>query len=540
MFNILIVDDDYLFRSYLKNYIDYEKINCSVCYEAENGKIALDVIKNEPVHIVITDMSMPVMNGVQLISEAKRLKNELVFIALSGFEDFEYVKESMKNGAIDYILKHRISEDYLIDILVKAKKQLNVSNVSIKTDNFEHYQKNLRVEFVKHLLLEGFSDKEQANKLLEQILPGINPSGIKLLLMEIDNFKTLEKKWSTPKQQNYFITQVIDICQHILDDMLPGIVAHIENSRIVILFSDDAISEKIHFANTNKIISRIKNSIKKFLNITCCVAVSSICRDITKLENYYQEVLEKMKLKFYMGYDGVFFENPPIEKCGELNHGDIDLSEIRSWLFNYSFNKIQEKLEEIYSIFYEKRCEQEVVMAVSFELIGILVATCHEFVINVENLYIDGNIPYTQIQEADTFQQIKTTIISLYERAFEQIRIRELPPEYSEITRKTILYLFSNYMNAISLDDVAGYIGVNNAYLSRIFKKDTGRGFIEYLNMFRIDISKRMLMDGREKLKDIASKAGFSSYNYFFKIFKEITGLTPQEYRNANNNSLKI
>lgn len=536
MYNILIVDDDYLFRSFLRNFIDYEKHNCSVCYEAENGQIALEIINKEAVHIVITDMSMPVMNGVQLIRKAKHLKKEIVFIALSGFEDFDYVKESMKNGAIDYLLKHRISEDYLIEILKKAQKQLDESKVSIQTDNFENYHRNLSAEFIKHLVLEGASDKEQANKLLEKIMPGINPARVTLLLMEIDNFRILSKKWDTPKQQNYFTTQVIDICQHILDDMLPGIVAHIENNRIAIVFSNDSeVSEKSLFEKTNQIINRIKNSLKKFLNITCCIAVSSICGDISKLDDYYREVSEKMTLKFYEGHNKVFFENPPAEKCHTLNVGDINLSGIKFWFSNYNFDEIRELIEKTYIVFYEERCSPKVVMAASFELIAIVVATCHDFMINIEELFMDGNIPYIKIQEAETFEQIKSTILSLYDKIFEQIKRRKLPPEYSEVTKKAILYLFSNYMNAISLEDVAGFIGVNNAYLSRVFKKETGRGFIEYVNMFRIDISKRLLLNDREKLKDIATKSGFTSYNYFFKIFKEITGLTPQEYRNANS-----
>lgn len=345
----------------------------------------------------------------------------------------------------------------------------------------------------------------------------------------------MSNRWDTPKQQNYFMSQVIDICQHILDDMLPGIVANIENNRIVILFSNDyEVSEKSLFEKTNQIINRIKNSLKKFLNITCCIAVSSICRDISKLDEYYHEVTEKMKLKFYEGHNKVFFENPPAEKCHTLNVGDINLSGIKLWFSNYNFDEIRELIEKTYIAFYEKRCSPEAVMAVSFELISIVVAACHDFMINIEDVAIDGNMPYITIQEAETFEQIKSAILSLYEKTFEQIKRRKLPSEYSEVTKKAILYLFANYMNVISLDDVAGFIGVNNTYLSRVFKKETGRGFIEYVNMFRIDISKRLLLNDREKLKDIAAKSGFVNYNYFFKIFKEITGLTPQEYRNAH------
>ena len=105
MYKVLIVDDEILARAGIKALIDWEKYGFSVIGEASNGQIAFEKIKEMKPDIVITDIKMPVMNGIDLIRATKKISQEISFIVLSAYNDFEYVKEAMKEGAKDYILK---------------------------------------------------------------------------------------------------------------------------------------------------------------------------------------------------------------------------------------------------------------------------------------------------------------------------------------------------------------------------------------------------------------------------------------------------
>jgi two-component system response regulator YesN len=106
-------------------------------------------------------------------------------------------------------------------------------------------------------------------------------------------------------------------------------------------------------------------------------------------------------------------------------------------------------------------------------------------------------------------------------------------PEYDEVTQKTIEYVYRNYHKDLSLSDIADYIGVNSSYLSRKFKKDCGKGIIEYLNTIRIEQAKLLMENGCKKVKEIALDVGFYNYNYFFKVFKDSQGMTPLEYEKS-------
>ena len=124
MYSILIVDDDTVFRTRMKSLLDWEKAGYTIIDEARNGKEAIEKIEAFEPDIVITDISMPIINGVELIDYVKRFKNNTSIIALSGYNDFHYVRSSLKNGAEDYLLKNQLSIEKLLDVLDSAVKRL--------------------------------------------------------------------------------------------------------------------------------------------------------------------------------------------------------------------------------------------------------------------------------------------------------------------------------------------------------------------------------------------------------------------------------
>jgi two-component system response regulator YesN len=131
---------------------------------------------------------------------------------------------------------------------------------------------------------------------------------------------------------------------------------------------------------------------------------------------------------------------------------------------------------------------------------------------------------------------IKEWLINSYRKLIRLMELYEIDSSYSEYTKKTIKYVNRNYSKDISLSDAAEHIGVSSSYLSKIFKEDYGRGFNEFLNMVRIRSAKALLENEAMSLKDIADEVGFNNYHYFFKVFKNMVGITPVKYRKDINN----
>ena len=126
MFQTLLVDDDFLVRSYLKTLDSWEKAGYEVVRDVQDGEEALEVMNQEKIDIVVTDISMPLMDGIELIKAVKKNWPEVSVIVLSCHDDFEYVKEAMRLGADEYILKNTLDENSLLEVLEKAKAQIEV------------------------------------------------------------------------------------------------------------------------------------------------------------------------------------------------------------------------------------------------------------------------------------------------------------------------------------------------------------------------------------------------------------------------------
>lgn len=175
MYQILIVDDDQNYRYAIRSILDWDTLGFAVKDEAINGRQALRKLKEESFDLVITDMSMPLMNGVELIKEAKALFPDLVFLALSAYDDFEFVKESMKSGAADYILKYEMNEEEFRSVICNIKERLDkrrkegkvrefLGNKSLNRSEIKRSVLFMQENYSRHITLQEIADHVGLNK----------------------------------------------------------------------------------------------------------------------------------------------------------------------------------------------------------------------------------------------------------------------------------------------------------------------------------------------------------------------------------------
>jgi two-component system response regulator YesN len=164
------------------------------------------------------------------------------------------------------------------------------------------------------------------------------------------------------------------------------------------------------------------------------------------------------------------------------------------------------------------------------EMINILNRVAREMSIDIGRIYSDADIPYDEMKKYETITDVKQWILDIFLKFIDLIEVYQIKTDFSENIQKSVEYIHKNFKRNISLNDVAEYIGVSSSYLSRTFKEECGKGFVEYLNFIRVEYVKRLIEDGNGRLKDIIVEAGFNSYTYFFKVFKSMMGMTPAEY----------
>jgi two-component system response regulator YesN len=359
----------------------------------------------------------------------------------------------------------------------------------------------------------------------------IDTRNLIVIAAEIDDFHFLQERLNV-KGIEKLISSFIDISTEILKDMGKAVISNIEDEKFIIIFSLGSMRSKLEIHNyIIAAIDRIKASIKRYLNITASFSISSPIDSIVSLSGCYKEAEKALEDKFYKGKDTILqgkLESKPEDEIFNLNINDE--KNIISCLKSIDRKNLQMYIDTLFNKIVLYKMSQRAIRMVCAELINIVNTVARESGIDTKLIYQDDEIPYDEMKKYETISEVELWILKVYEKFLRLMEVSSINPDYAEPTKKAIEFIRKNYRNNISLNDAADYTGVNSSYLSRVFKKDCGRGFNEYLNYVRVEQAKLLIQSGNNKLKDIVKNVGFNNYTYFFKVFKDFIGMTPQEY----------
>jgi two-component system response regulator YesN len=533
MIKVMIVDDDSIARTNIKILIDWEKNGYEICAEAMNGEEAIQLIAETRPQIVITDMSMPVMDGITLIDHLSKNHPQTKVVVLSGYQEFDYVRKSMKYGAVDYVLKHTLNAQVLLEILNAAREKLmeelsEQARKSMLEEQINESKTLLRQKFISELVLGTVSDKDEITRKIADLKLEIECRNLAVILFEIDDYNAICEKFSSI-EINKLISSVESISAEILKGDVKAVVSHLQDGKFVIVVSFGNIRSDLHIYNfIITTISRIRSSIKRYLNITACFSYSKTFIDIADIRKYFREAEIALQDRFFRGKDQIIDRS----RCAGLYNGyiNLELAEEKSIieaLKARDHNKIEECLDKVFSKIIVNKLSYNSVQMICAELINIVNRVARETDIDIKKVYSDKDIPYDSMRKMETLIEMREWIFRSYTRLADIIGEIKANDNYSEYTKKAISYIQKNYTQNVSLNEAAEHIGISSSYLSRVFKEDCGIGFVEYLNNIRVGYAKQLIETEGLKLKDVAKRVGFNNYTYFFKVFKDVLNVTP-------------
>lgn len=536
MLKVLIVDDNAHSRTELKTMIDWECHGFYISGEASNGMNAIQLMEQELPDIVITDMNMPILNGVDLIDYIEKNCAHVQVVALSAYDDFEYVRQSMKKGAIDYVLKHRLNASVLVDILKAAANNISRERnqhewIAGIAEELSLSKAAMRQEFLRKLLTGSLTDRDEVIEQFGSLDIPLDMDNLIVTVAEIDDFPFIEEKY-TPREVDVFIRTFLNISEEIVQDWEKSIILHMTQGKFAMIFSLSQTYSKMYVYNRlYDVLNRIRSEIKKFLNITASFGASNICRDLLLLHRAYRDAENSLRNKFFKGKNGIFIENTNNKSEHVMFSLDIRAEkEIYTALRNLDEEGVTKRIHEVFEMIKSSRLERKSTQMICAELVHIASKVCKDTGIEMASLYASQDIPYTMIQKYETLMDMKEWVLGLYLKLIDLQKRMKFDHSLSKVTRKAVEFIHQNYDKNISLTEAAEYVGVSSSYISRLFKEECGVGFAEYLNQIRVERAKLLIENGEMKLKDIVSRVGFNNYNYFFRVFKEIAGMTPLEY----------
>lgn len=501
--NILIVEDEFIMRQGMKHMLEWEKEGFTIVGEATNGQEALELIDTLKPHIIISDIVMPILNGVDFSKIVQEKYPDIQIIILSSYDNFEYVKDTFLNGAIDYILKPTLNPNELLITLNKAVDK--IPGLELVKNEDIYYS-----DLIERYLL-GFDSKLETNKFIE-VFPDtcFRIYGINLKHVFGKNKKAINKM--KVKIEELFITnKSYSYVKLIIND---EILLYIINYKIS---EDKDIIKQIKMYTENNLL--VQENV--FFIITPKFDKLYKIKDI-----YNEKFLLYLSQKFY--YKNEFL----------LNTNDIDLKDkISKFDFNEFSNLIKIKKFNIAINMIKDYINYAIDVRIDeYKIKNLIKNLLYNFIVSLEAYEIETDElrqKYFKIIDEvaysyDFIEEVNKIVLELKDIIYKNINVEE------ERIIEILEYINGHYDKPIELSDISKAFNFNYYYLSFYFNNHCKEGFSEYLNRIRVEKSCELLKENKFYVSEISSMVGYSDHSYFCRVFKKITGYTPSNYRSIN------
>lgn len=535
MLKVFLVEDEMIIRNGVKNNIPWEQEGFTFVGEAGDGELAWPLIKQTKPDILITDIRMPFMDGLELSGLVRKELPDTKIIILSGYSEFDYAKQAINLGVANYLLKPISGEK-----LLEAVKQ--VADI-------------IREERAQALLVEQYRQENQENikiekiRLFEQIVAG-SATTREIL----DRGELLELDLAAP----FYTVLLLKLVDS--GESMDSSAQVMEASEKV----DEAIMQKPEFFAVERGLEGLAILMKSEEELQAGVQLESLEKEIQEILAQYPEVsyfggagetVQRMRdiRRSYVGASKAFASRFFMEKNRFLTVEQISEQKPAGMkdmsLKSVDASKINRKLVED---FLKSGLEEETKNFVEeyFRNIGRenyeSLMFCHYLIVDMnlcashflESIGIDPSLLPAQCRDVGEFAdslQCEEGMIAYVTKLFtETIRLRDNSSrnKYLELitaAQKIILENFQN--NEFSMNQAAAMVNLSPGYFSTLFRQETGMSFVEYLTGIRLEKAKALLMCTNMRSSEIAYEVGYKDAHYFSYIFKKVCGCTPKEYR---------
>ncbi|TBL78960.1 response regulator transcription factor [Paenibacillus thalictri] len=525
---VISVDDEWLVRNHLRSLIDWERLGFTLCGEAGDGAEALELIRELQPHLVIADMNMPGMGGVELVRHISEMYPQVRIIALSSYDSYDYVRGSLHYGAMDYLLKHSLTPEALIQVLGRVKEKMSEELAQINARERERLKWEaagpaVSQSYLKELLI-GAGTPEARRKYVEyfQDMPyGRDGQQHVLFLMKLIHFDSLPLRMNE-QELTLFIRSVTDMAMQIVADA--GCAVYLERGSFGVLFSlENERSEYGMLQRVEAKKSRLEKSLELYFNSAGIVLGSAMFDSIAAISVQFTEL--RSRLDELQGY------KPKAERHGGAPASLVTLNQEKELLAAAEACDAAETSRIVKEIV--KACAaneaafRRGAASVSAELIQLAVKIAQKAGMDAEWIFQEMKAGLSAPKNG---QELERNLQALFARLIEELSLHQTSARYSRYVAQAVRIIQQRYSEGITLEETSEELHITPSYLSRLFKEETGATFTEYVTAYRIDRSAQLIRTRACSVKEIYQLVGFNSYSYFIKLFKEHMGETPHVY----------
>lgn len=526
MYSVIIVEDDAIVRTYLSGLLEWESHGMKVVGQFTNGREAKQFIEEQNVDIVITDVSMPVMNGIELIKYIKNTEKIIKIIVLSCHSDYDFIREALKCGVSDYILKQYLTKENLLELLEKLIGELEINKDSVICE--KEANQAIKSNLLKNIFNGIVRDEGDIIEELPSIGYMFNNTKYFVSIAKIDDFSVMRGELLNEQLKKYNL-QILEIIETIIMKNASGIVELTKNNEFTILLSFHANEDLgIILEKVNEIMCNIRTEVMSKIPYSISIGISNLCSNFSQVIEAYKRT--QSMIEGYMLFDKGKISFLKDQK--KYSYYTLTLEDEKNLLRAITEENINEAVVLIESYLNKFKTEYEeasTLKAWIIDLVNILTRIAMKCEINLQVLFETDYIPYEEIESKQNIDDIKNWFVAIIKK------IVDINNEKNNLYRSEILkavdYIEKHCTEDIYLRDVANHVNISPNYFSMIFKKEMGVVFSEFLLNIRLEKSKVLLKKKGIKIYEAAYKAGFNNGQYFNRIFKQKYGVTPLAFK---------
>ena len=536
MLKVFLVEDEVVMRNGIKNNIPWEQEGFEFAGEASDGELAYPLIKKEKPDILITDIRMPFMDGLELSRLVKKELPQIKIIILSGYNEFDYAKTAINIGVTDYLLKP-ISSAKLLEAVKKVGDMIEKEQDNARL--IKRYEKEMEENILqeKHKLWGALaSNRLSTIELLEKgqrLGIDFTASAYQVFL-----FKLMQEGDATgcSEELNRASEKVNELAgswEHVLSfDRSPEGWAFLIKGE-----SEEEVQST--YLETRKELLELVDGYPK---VEYFGGIGNVVHRIGDIQTSYKEAARAFSSRFFLDANQIA-DSAEMVRVQTEQDGKIDVSKMLSkkrehelverFLKNGTTEEVDSFLDELFQNIGEQNCKsllyrQYVVMDLFFcasDFLGNLE-------IDIENLPEECRDINQIVEKAEDTENLRYQIGNLFTETM-QLRDSHSKKKYSKLLEDAKAFIDENYKHdEMSLNTVAAQVNISPSYFSTIFSSEMGQTFVEYLTHVRLEKAKELLMCSNMRTAEIGYEVGYKDSHYFSYIFKKVVGCSPKEYRN--------
>lgn len=512
MLKAMIVEDNAMYRYAVKSILRWEDHGFEIIHEALNGKHALELLKESQVDLILTDISMPQLNGIELIQHVKLFDPNIKIVALSSYDDFHFVKEALKLGAEDYLLKHELEPQSLENLLEQMRTQILWDRQRNQDTSYMASSLTcLKTDLASKLLLGDLVNaKEIERRAAVTQFPILHePTMILVAACSGDDVDIQAWKWSLE----------VNLVLHASTKRCLMVIPVTERKMAIVVSLYHEKSETDMGTSAMQIATELASSFRK-ANGTFAIGISSVGYGLIAFSTLYQQAEKALYQSIYESSKHLY--RYPLSFSSNVNaiEGMAFLQQLAQAMKRGDLKGVETITEQFFQLLYKSQPEVMDLRKWLIDLFALLKFTLLEKNLHTDNMADWHAEVLRSIEELNPLGELRDLFL---------VQCKELlhkSDETGRFPRKEIQlaleYVHTHYAEDISVVKLAQVLNLSANYLSNLFKHETGQRIIEYINRYRIKRAKRLLSDPSCKVYEVAEKQDSKRPLIFAKYSKRL------------------